>query len=366
MEADQLNRLMFGIDNMTGYSNNPIESNQKMFDKEKFESRIKLYEKITRDNKLTIFEASKKVGIEYDDFLNEIHVFAAINPGKVSIRYLSGYFRSGLSKQKEISAICWIKEHVPKITIDYLCERLNISEQHAMSIIKQHDMDMQLTDALKRKMRLTYVDIVSNERIQKPVIKFFNENPNASISKCIRVVDLNVTESTMRNALEKLVEKGYKIPCMLFIDPMLEEKSMLEIVAYKEKNPYSTPKMLAVKFNTTQDKIFAILDVAAEQYRVEKIRSYEFYFKGVLDEIDNVGELCMERFAASPASSSRWLEIKQMGIEKKIKMLGLNAPSEVRIHQSIQIESKEDKDAIIEAYMATDLLNITPQGILHD
>jgi hypothetical protein len=67
----------------------------------------------------------------------------------------------------------------------------------------------------------------------------------------------------------------------------------------------------------------------------------------------------MDRFQASPSSSSRWLEIKQMGVEKKIKMLGLNAPAEYRIAQNISVESKEDKDAIIEAFLATNMLDVT-------
>jgi len=62
----------------------------------------------------------------------------------------------------------------------------------------------------------------------------------------------------------------------------------------------------------------------------------------------------MDRFYASPQSSSRWLEIRQMGIEKKIRMLGLNAPSEIMINQNVNVQSKEEKDAIVDAYFATE------------
>ena len=354
---------MASIDKVLNYSKNPINEDAEYkvegFDEKGFKERLPEYEKVTHKNNLTIFQASQKFNMQYNEFLNELHVYMAMNPGKVSIRYLSGYFRSAITKQKEIDAICWMKDHNPELSVDYICERLNIAESHATKIIQQHALDIKIPPNRKKELRITYTDIIEKEDVQQPIIKFYNQYPNSSLKDCIKHLKINATELALKNGLEYLIEKGYKIPCKIFCDPMLDEKEMALIVAHKEKNPYDTPLIIARKFDTTEQKVIAILEIAAEQYRVEKIRSYEFIFKNVLEEIDEIGNLCMDRFQASPSSSSRWLEIKQMGVEKKIKMLGLNAPAEYRIAQNISVESKEDKDAIIEAFLATNMIDVT-------
>jgi len=367
MDTQQLDGFMQNLDRLTDFSKGTFEPNPDFdeidFDKKGFDQRWPTYELISSENKLTIFEAAKKIGIEYDDFLMEIHLYAALNPGKVSIRYLSGFFRSGLTKQKEIDAVCYMKENNKSLSIDYICDRLNVSEQIGKDIVKQHKIDINISPTQKKKAYVTYIEIVNNHSLQRPIIKYFNENPKASFKQCIKDLKLNTSESALRNSIENLIERGYKIPCKLYGDPMLEEKEMADIVAYKEKNPYATPHMVARKFDTTETKIITILDAAAEQYRIEKVRSYEFYFKRVLDEIDEVGDLCMERFEASPNTSSRWLEIRQMGLEKKIKMLGLNAPAELHVKQDVNVTSKEERDAILDAFLATDMIDVTPEGL---
>lgn len=365
MNMEELDILVARIDFITNFSGKANKSIN--FNQDEFSLRCKQYEQITKANKLSIFDAAKLVGIEYSEFITEIHIYAALNPGKVSIKYLTGYFRSGLSKQKEIDAVCWMKENNEKLTLDYLCERLNIIENQALAICKRHQLELQEDPERKKKEPIMYIDIVQNESIQKPIIKYFNENPYASAEKCIKHIGLNISKTALRNAMEYLIDKGYKIPFMVIYDPMTEEKNMADVVAYKELNPYATSRLMAPMFNTTPDRIDSMLATAAETYRIEKMRSYEFYFKHVLDEIDEIGMLCIERFMASPNSSSRWLEIKQMGLEKKIKMLGLNAPAELKIMQNIQIESKEDRDAILDAFLATEnMIDVTPRGLIEN
>ena len=367
MDLEQLSNLTYCIDKCLDFTKGTFETPKdiklKDFDMAGFNSRWDLYKQITKENKLNVYDAAEKNKIDYDLFLLEVQLYASLNPGKVSVRYLSSYFKFALEKQKEIDAICWLKENYTDLSVDYICERLEISEKEALRIVKQHKFEVNMPANQKQNMRLSYIDIINNESIQKPIIKFFNENPEASIGMCIKATKLNLTEAALRNALGKLIESGYKIPCKIYSDPVVEEKEMAEIVAYKEKNLYAAPRYIAKEFNTTEHRVLGILNSTAEQYREEKVRSYELYFKAMLDEIDEVGRFCIERFMASPNSSSRWLEIKQMGLEKKIRMLGLNAPAELRVQQDIQVHTKEDRDAIVTAYMETQMLDITPENI---
>ena len=363
MDMQQLDRLTYSLDIMfCPDEDRQVEQDENklaLFDVREFIKNYKLYEQVVKRNSQTVFKAAKSNNIPYEQFLNEIHVYAALNPGRVSIRYLSGYFRSALTKQKEIDAICYMREHYKKLSVELICERLNVSEQNAIRIVQNHNLDVQITPKIRKELPITYHDVINNEAYQSPIIKFFNANPNLSVKACIKALGLNISEMALKNAIENLLERGYKIPCRTYFDPLLEEQQMAEIVAYKEKNFYHTPAMIAKKFNVSEHKINSILNIASEQYRVEKLRSYEFIFKNVIDEIDEIGDLCMDRFKASPASSSRWLEIKQMGIEKKIRMLGLNSPMELRVQQNVTVESKEEKDAIIDAFMATNLIDVT-------
>jgi hypothetical protein len=358
MDSQQLNEILEGINSFTSFSKTSFTEAE--FDKEGFESRCKIYENRLFSGEKSSLEVAEEAGINLDLFQKEAHVFTALNPGKVLIKYISAYFKNALEKQKNIDAIIWMRDNIPDLTIDYICEKLNISEKDALNVVKQQRIRLSQVPQKLEDNRLTFLDVSRNEELQQKLINYFNRNPYTEIKNAIKDLNLNISLSAMRNGLELLINEGYKVPCFVDSDPFQDEKLMADVVAFKEKNMYATPKALAKQFNIKESQVLAILNAASEEYRQEKIRSYELYFKKTVEDIEEIGDLCLERFHASPNSSSRWLEIRQMGIEKLIRMMGMNAPAEVQINQNVNIMSKEDKDALIKAFYATDVIDVTP------
>ena len=331
------------------------------FDNNGFMARQAFYKEHLKSEKITSYELSQKLKIPVDQFMEEVHLFAMLNPGYVHFSFIFPYLKTAISKQKKINALMWMRDNAEHLTIEHICERLEISEREARKFIKSNQDRLATLPVKSLQHQYYYFDVINNHELQQKVIQYFNTNPYVQLEKCIKDLNLTIGEDALRNGLEHLINDGYKIPCFVSSDPIAEEKKAMEVIAYKEKNMYATPKAIAKKFGLKEGQVDNILHRACEEYRTEKIRSFEMYFKKVLTDIDEIGDLCLERFHASPQSSSRWLEIMQMGLEKKIRMLGLNAPSEIRIQQNVKIQSKEEKDAMIEAYFATEVIDVTPK-----
>ena len=251
-----------------------------------------------------------------------------------------------------------MRDNLEVLTIDAICEKLQMDDLVAKRIVDVSNIEL---EPLKEGEKITFIEFMTNLDIQQKTIKFFHENPYCDIKVAIKELGLKISPIVLKNSLSSLIDNGHKIPCLTSNDPMAMAKFAAEIIDYKQKNPYATPGHLSKKFGLSEDRVIFIIEQAAEQWKKEKLRSYEFYFKSVLEELDDLSSLCYERFHASPKSSSRWLEIAQNNTEKKIKLLGLNAPTELNIRQHVTTETKEEKDAIIEAFLATDMIDVSPK-----
>ena len=348
-----LDNLLYAYSELTGFIDNSVP-NQGSFDRDGFEKRAPDYFYFLKNKKKTTLEIAKELKIDLTLCEFEIHLFMLLNPGSVPLRFLSNYFKKSFRDQKNIDALQYMKENIKDLTMDYVCERLKVSEKIAHKLVQEQKLKIKKPDSMELIGEYVFIDLLEDRNLQKRVINYYHQHPYTDHKKAIKDLGIKIKEHVFLGGLEELINQGYKIPCLAQDDPIAYEKLKRDIVKYKEENMYATPKVLSDRFGLKEKQIVAILYSASEEYRQEKIRSYELYFKKVLGELDEVGELCMDRFYASPQSSSRWLEIRQMGIEKKIRMLGLNAPSEIMINQNVNVQSKEEKDAIVDAYFATE------------
>jgi len=353
MESDLLNQLLFAFEEMTGFADEqtPLDGT---FDRIGFEQRSAEYKTLLRDRKMTTLFISEKLNIPIALCEFEIHLYIMLNPGRVLLKFLSIYFKASFREQKNIDALQWMKENIENLTLDYICDRLNVSEKVAHEFVREHKMKVKPKKSIEIIGEYVFKDMVEDGELKKKIIQYYNTHPYTPVKKAIKDMGIKIREHVFSNGLEEMVNMGMKIPCLMNNDPIAHEKLRRDVIQFKEKNMYATPKILAAEFGITEKQVIGILYNASEEYRQEKIRSYELYFKRTLEELDEVGDLCMNRFLASPQSSSRWLEIRQMGIEKKIRMLGLNAPTEVLLNQNVNVKSKEEKDAIVDAYFATE------------
>ena len=354
MDDFQINSILYGVSKISNFEidSNRFDDEYEDFDIEGYKKREKEYNHYLNLN-MTHEELSDHFDVDLQTLEKEIHIFAILNPCEIDIKTIDFDFRLALNKKREIEGLCWIKENNKSLTVNYLTDNLGVRVDYAKKIVQQHRAEQKMVVPITEQV-ITYIDILENPLFQKPIVQFFHKYPYETLERArkkIGYTSMNV--STFVNAVKALVEKNIFVPYDSSQDKKIEEKQLAEIVKYKEKNIYASTKEIANKFNISEIKITKAFNDVVAQYKKEKLDSYEIYFKGVLDEIDEVGDLCLDRFHASPNSSSRWLEIKMMGIEKKIRMLGLNAPAEFKIQQDVQVSSKEDRDAIVDAYFAT-------------
>ena len=328
---------------------------EEALDTEAFQLRVSQYKEFLSDNKYTTREICEALKITEDIFIKEVHLMACLYPGSVLFKFVSPIIKSSFQKQKQIDAILYLQETEEELTINIICEKLAVDDRVAQQIINMNKLP-----AVKNNASLTFIEFINDIGLHGKLIKYFQMNPYDDVKNAIKELKIKISPVILKNGLEALIDRGYKIPCIAHQDAMQIEQLYMDIVEYKQKNPYATPKLLGRKFGLSENQIIMVIEQTAEEWKKEKIRSYEFYFKGVLEELDEISSFCYDRFHATPNSSSRWLEIAQNNTEKKIKLLGLNAPTEINIQQRVQIETKEEKDAIIEAFMATDMIDVSP------
>jgi len=335
------------------------------FDSEGLKSRLHLYEEHASNHELTLKELATAVGASFEEFQIEIHIVSCIRPGAVCLKFLSSYVKSDFQRQKELLAVSWMKSKGLPLSQDLICEKLAVDYQTAKMIVSQVDLDA------GKKFTATgpamfFKDFMVDQSNQMKVIKFFNENQYASLSSAIKALDLNISVSTLRNCIGVMIDNGYRIPCMTISDPMLIEAQHLDIIKFKQQNPYATDTFIGKALGISPGIVQTSIDRAAKEFKIEKIRSYEFYVREMQERLDKVCYESMSRHEASDKSSSKWLEIYQMGLEKQIKLLGLNAPTEIYINQKVEIESKEDRDKVIAAFFAADHIDIDETRLIED
>ena len=324
-------------------------------DYEKFYLRIPEYQRLLQDKKNTIESICKSLKIDQQTFSEESHIMACLYPGSVIVKFISPYLKSSLIKQKQLTAILHMFKHNPSLTTDNVCEKLLVNDALAEDLIKKLNIKPTPDETI------TCADIMYDIRLHPKIIQWFQQNPYCDLKTSIKAIGYKISAKEFEYALIALVDQGYKIPCIINHDPMIVEEMQLDVINYKQKNPYASPRSIAKKFGLQPTQVSHIIESTAEEWKREKLKSYEFYFKGVLDELELITQYCYERFHASDRSSSRWLEIAQNNTEKKIKLLGLNAPAQVNIQQHVQIETKAERDGIIDAFLATDMIDVTPK-----
>ena len=85
-----------------------------------------------------------------------------------------------------------------------------------------------------------------------------------------------------------------------------------------------------------------------------------------LDEMEQIAIQRLEALAKDPRSGSRWLEERRKIIERRCRILGLDAPKQVDV--SIEIgETKEQRDAAVKAAQAAmdaenDVIDVEPEA----
>jgi len=348
MNPSVLSSIVIGMNALTNDSI-PILVEDAFFDIEGFKSRINEYKLYLGDNKYCIHEVCQKMEIDFSIFHIETTVMTAIMP--VCMKFLDANINRSLFKQKQFEILLGLQKKHKVLTTELVCEKLYMDVASAKSLAEEANVRL-----IEKKSYQNYTrkDFLSDTELQSKYLKWMMKNPYADLDEVHKSVGLPIRKYVLKHGLNELAATGQIVPCVLGTSPMELERIKKDIMSYKMDNPYAPPTELAREFGVSVEVVQQTIEEVTEQWRREKKRSHEIYFKKTLDRLDDVEEKCLHRFEASDSSSSRWPELVLMGIEKKVRMLGLNAPAELNVNQDIRVQSKEERDAIVTAYYATD------------
>ena len=321
------------------------EASDDFFDREGFESRLPTYKQLLTDTKNNISGICADLDISFETFQIESNIVATLIP--IKFKFIPGSIKAGMQKQKQTNAVLYLKKQHKELTTELICENLAVDEKVAKSLAYNLNVPV-------KKKNYNHADFLTDLRLQKKITKWYNAHPYASLRSAKEALDLPMTTTVLKNGIKSMIDAGHKIPCMTETDPLQMEKQKKSIIEYKTQNPYATPAHIGVVFGVSPKLVTKVIEETALQWKQDKIKSYEFHFRQTAEEIRKVKEECMKRFVENPKSSSRWAEIILMGIEKETRMLGLNAPAELHVQNDVNIQSKEEKDAVLDAYFATE------------
>lgn len=348
MKQNKILSILCGIKELT-QDDEITTADDAVFDIDGFRSRKKEYEECLSDASLSIFEICERIEVDYELFHIEAMAMSTIMP--VCLKFVDSTIKASLGRQKQISALKELQQKYGTLTTEIVSESLYVDMATAKSLADSAKFD--IVDANSYE-RYTKKDFLEDLDLQEKYANWFRLHPHEGASKARKAVGINIPYNTLVSGLHHLIDEGQILPCSLGMSPFDVEALRKSIVAHKIENPYATAGDIAKHFDVSVKVVQTAIEDATDQMRREKKNNYEIYFKRTLDRIEDVEKKCLERFDGSPKSSSRWLELVLMGVEKKIRMLGLNPPAELNINQTINLQTKEERDAIVEAYYSTD------------
>jgi len=192
-------------------------------------------------------------------------------------------------------------------------------------------------------------------RRESHVREFFNVYPYSTISEASKALKMSVKET--RVIVEDLIKHGEIIKFNNMPRPLEFEERKLMVIELKKQNPGLSEKEISLQLGISISQVRQAIQDTIRIWQMEKVVSYDFYSLNMLEELNEIKKEAMERHKASNASSSRWLEIFLIASQKQIDMLGLKAPEKIDINKKVVV-SKEQRDSVVDAYMATETLDV--------
>ncbi len=181
--------------------------------------------------------------------------------------------------------------------------------------------------------------------------EFFAIYPYSTIIEAAKV--LRLSEKEIRVVIEELIRCGEVVRFNNVPKPIEYEEKKLEIVELKLKNPGLTDKEISLELGLSVNQVRQSLQDTVRIWQIEKAIKYDFYFNKTIDELEIIKAEAIEK--AKNSTSSRWMELRLVAIEKTINMLGLKSPEKIEINKNITI-TKKQRDSVLEAYLATDAI----------
>jgi len=186
------------------------------------------------------------------------------------------------------------------------------------------------------------------------VREFYGVYQNATLKEGAKA--LQMTNQELIDIIDDLRSCGEKIQLKRLPTEMERAQLSGKVVEMKSKDVSLSNRDIALQLDVPVSEVSKAIKKTLKDWQIERAENLDFYFKNTLSELHLIQDEAITRFKSSDRSSSRWLEIYLMASEKKIKMLGLNAPEKVDIQGNLYHATKEERDAVVAAYQATEII----------
>jgi len=233
------------------------------------------------------------------------------------------------------------KERSPYSSPDEIAKELDLKTSHIMAVLLKHGYSGALEADSPKHIRLK--DIIR---------KLYDADPNFPENDICLYVGSDVHPRDIRKALVAVrFETNKKLnttPVVTF--KIAGEARRKAIATYLIRHPHASYDEIGKKFKISTLTVSEDIRALSAQLHVQQSEAYELHRHRISTEIDKIKKASMKRFNASPKSSSRFLEIYLSAVEKETKLHGLNAPERKQVQIDSTVQTKEDRDAVMEAY----------------
>jgi len=258
--------------------------------------------------------------------------------------------------------------HQADYDIDFYCETIGINKENISKwllravkvcpeLVGKKPFNEHIDQLTTQNSGHIYYDL-----IKRKLVKYINKNQSADytqIAKEFEIDQLTLWDYLQRIAIE---EKDNLLPPKITQDVKIQHRRNI-IAKRKLEDPFISTLELAHEMNVTITTIQGDLEAICETWKEQRSDSFEMYLKYVLNELKVIKEESWKRFKGDTRSSSRWLEINIMALDREMKLLGLGNTQRIEMVTKNETVSKADRDAIIDAYEQSheNIVDITPR-----
>jgi len=212
-----------------------------------------------------------------------------------------------------------------------------------------------IEDELQNAIVIKGDDTADHLRTVSRVREFYEVYHNATIKEGAKA--LQMTNQELSDIVDELRLHNESVAVKRVPTEIERARLSKKIIELKSQDVSLSNKDIATKLNVPVSEVSKAIKKTLKDWQYERAENYDFYFKNTLTELQVIQAEALGRFKGSDKSSSRWLEIYLMASEKKIKMLGLNAPEKLDVQSNVFHATKEERDAVVAAYQATEIID---------
>ncbi len=185
---------------------------------------------------------------------------------------------------------------------------------------------------------------------------FFAQHPYASVAEAAKT--LNLKNKDIRKIINQAEAEGETIKYSNVLRTIEYETLKKQIIQLKMEDPMISDNELAYQLEAPLVTIKKAIQEAVQMMKIENAQNFAFMAHQSAKSFKLVEDEAYKRHKATKNSSSEWLKIMVSARQAIVDLYGLKEPEKIDILHQLQGSSKEERDAMVEAWYATDALDI--------